>query len=421
MSGLSSKIDRSASSIPSSWKSVKLDNICSLVRDKVDPAEFLNVPYVGLEHLASGDPTLANWGDSTEVRSSKGLFNSGDVLYGRLRPYLDKAVVAPFPGICSTDILILRPKDGVVLPEVLVSILHTSTFLQHAVNTTTGTNLPRTRWSSIRQFEFRLPHLPEQRGIVRVLNTVRKAIDSTNAVIAASNQLKRSLIDYLFTYGPTPPDKSVAVEVTTTQFGSHPTTWTNARLGDLGTLDDGDWILKEFYAPSGVRLIQIADIGEGSFLDKSDRFISEKSAEELGCTFLTSGQILISRMASPVGRACIFPDIGGKAITAVDVAILTPNHDVIDQDFLLCFLNSHFNYEQCEMLAGGVTRKRISRSNLEKVFVPLPPQHEQVRIGATLGRLDKKIDAAINRRMILEELYRSLLQGLLMGRVRTKE
>jgi hypothetical protein len=85
--------------------------------------------------------------------------------------------------------------------------------------------------------------------------------------------------------------------------------WPTKPLAALGPLTDGDWILKENYVAGGVRLIQVGDVGEGEFIGKSSRFISLKRAKELQCSFLKTGDILVSRMPDPLGRACIFPGL----------------------------------------------------------------------------------------------------------------
>ena len=105
-----------------------------------------------------------------------------------------------------------------------------------------------------------------------------------------------------------------------------PLGWTQAEVKDLqgvsGLLCDGDWILSnDMETGNDVRLIQLADIGEGAFLNKSHKSISKNRSKELGCTILADGDILISRMAEPIARACILPKLELECITAVDVAI----------------------------------------------------------------------------------------------------
>lgn len=91
--------------------------------------------------------------------------------------------------------------------------------------------------------------------------------------------------------------------------------------GQTGIFCDGDWIEKKDQDDNGsVRLIQLADVGEGEFLNKSRRFVNEETAQRLNCTFLQKGDLLISRLGNPLCKACLFP-LEGRYITAVDVAV----------------------------------------------------------------------------------------------------
>ena len=112
-----------------------------------------------------------------------------------------------------------------------------------------------------------------------------------------------------------------------------PSGWAYAGLPDLissdGVFGDGDWIESKDQDQYGdVRLIQLADIGDGKYLDKSKRFLTHAKAIELGCTFLQRGDVLIARMPDPLGRACIFPGDSKEAVTVVDVCVVRgkPEH-----------------------------------------------------------------------------------------------
>ena len=110
--------------------------------------------------------------------------------------------------------------------------------------------------------------------------------------------------------------------------GMFHSTYQVTEMGKIGPLApmsiiDGDWIESKDQDPSGlVRLIQLADIGVNQFKDVSEKYINEETYKKLNCTALEKGDILIARLPSPIGRACIFPGIDNKSITAVDVAIL---------------------------------------------------------------------------------------------------
>ncbi len=176
--------------------------------------------------------------------------------------------------------------------------------------------------------------------------------------------------------------------------------WLRATLSSLGQLSDGDWILKENYKSEGVRLIQVGDVGVGKFIGKSSRHISLERAKELQCTFLKPGDILVSRMPDPLGRACIFPGFDYPAITAVDVTIFRPEPTKSRSRFINYFLNSKIWFDEVRRYATGTTRPRISRTQLEKMEVLLPPLGEQERIVKLLDEADelRKLRAQADRR-----------------------
>ena len=95
------------------WSSGTLESLCSLKKDVCDPSKSQANVYVGLEHIESGRFFIRSHGTPAQVISSKNCFDVNDILYGKLRPYLDKAAVAETEGICSTDILVFTPKDKI--------------------------------------------------------------------------------------------------------------------------------------------------------------------------------------------------------------------------------------------------------------------------------------------------------------------
>lgn len=161
-------------------------------------------------------------------------------------------------------------------------------------------------------------------------------------------------------------------------------------ISDEGIFTDGDWIESKDQDPNGdVRLIQLADIGVGRFLNKSKRFMTSAKAKELRCTFLKPGDILLARMPEPIGRACIFPGDSKKCVTVVDICIIRPNSGSIDNRWLVYLINSTgFNNSIIQYITG-TTRKRISRGNLSKIKINTPPLLEQKRIAKILDRADQ--------------------------------
>ena len=165
------------------------------------------------------------------------------------------------------------------------------------------------------------------------------------------------------------------------------TTLENTTRGE-GVFTDGDWVETKDQDPDGeVRLIQLADVGEGSYRDRSERYMNKETAARLNCTFLKNGDVLLARMPDPLGRACIFPGDLKPSVTVVDVCIVRPNSNCFDNSFLTIAINSSAFRRFVLEKATGTTRSRISRGNLAKFPIPIPPFQEQKRIVAKVDEL----------------------------------
>lgn len=152
---------------------------------------------------------------------------------------------------------------------------------------------------------------------------------------------------------------------------------------------DGDWIeSKDQDANGDIRLIQLSDIGDGYFVNKSKKFINEETARKLRCTFLRKDDILIARMPDPLGRACLFPfEENNKYITAVDVCILRPN-DKCNNRYLQYCLNSPEIRSIINRQKTGTTRERITRKKLGELEIPFPSLKVQQKIVDILDTAD---------------------------------
>ena len=157
------------------------------------------------------------------------------------------------------------------------------------------------------------------------------------------------------------------------------------RLKDVCTVfTDGDWIESKDQSEEGIRLVQTGNIGEGIYLEKEERakYISEDTFERLKCTEIFPGDILVSRLPEPVGRACIVPDKSERMITAVDCTICRPDETIISKEYLCYFMRSNAYYTRLLGNVTGTTRKRISRKNLGNIELNIPTKDVQRTIGS---------------------------------------
>lgn len=186
--------------------------------------------------------------------------------------------------------------------------------------------------------------------------------------------------------------------------------------GSPGLFVDGDWVESKDQDPTGsIRLLQLADIGDGGFLDKSDRWINEDAFSRLRCTELATGDVLIARMPDPLGRACLMPALEQRCVTVVDVAALRVDARTADNRWVMHTINAPQLRAEISAQASGTTRKRISRGNLGNLKIPFPPEAEQKRIAEKLDTVLIRV-VGVNTRLarvapILKRFRQSVLSA----------
>ena len=143
--------------IPEGWKAGKVSDIALNIRDGRGADDVPDDErYVGLEHFDRRRLTLWRCGSGSEVTSNKSGFQTGDLLFGKLRPYFHKVAIAPFAGVCSTDVLVIRPKSPDVACLVYLA-LSESAVIDFVTNASTGTRMPRTNWNTLASYRMAVP------------------------------------------------------------------------------------------------------------------------------------------------------------------------------------------------------------------------------------------------------------------------
>jgi len=191
-------VDSELGPIPRGWRVGSLGDVVAHVRDGVDPSAISpETPYVGLEHIPRKCAALDTWGTSADVESGKSKFKQGDVLFGKLRPYFHKVVIAPLDGVCSTDVLVLRPKSPGWFGFAFGHLFSTA-IVDHASAMADGTKMPRTSWADLNRYKFALPPEPVATrldGIVRpVFERIHCNVFESKSLAALRDALLPKLI-----------------------------------------------------------------------------------------------------------------------------------------------------------------------------------------------------------------------------------
>lgn len=353
-------------------KVTKFGDVVHEVKINVDrdnnPYEF----YIAGDHMDSEDLTIHRKGhfatDDVGPAFTR-IFKPGQILYGSRRTYLKKIAVADFEGICANTTFVLETKDNCVfLQSLLPFIMLSDKFTEWSVSHSKGSTNPYVLFSDLASYEFELPSLEEQSILSKKLWAAYRLKESYKRLLTATDEMVKSQFIEMF--------GGCANRI---------------KLSSLcSTFVDGDWIESKDQSELGVRLIQTGNVGNGFFKDKEDksRYISEETFDNLHCTEIYPGDILVSRLPDPIGRACIIPQGIGRTITAVDCTIIRLK-DIILPDYFITYTMTPSYAAQINEVTTGTTRRRVSRANLGNILIPCPSTAKQQQFVAIAKQADK--------------------------------
>ena len=179
------------------WNETLFVNCATLVSEKVSPSEMGDVPYIGLGHIDEDTLSLRSHGIASDVTSTKTRFKRGDILFGKLRPYFRKVIMAPFDGVCSTDIWVVRPLNGIDV-RFLFYKMASQEFVHVATQGSEGTRMPRAKWEFVSRMSCLIPPLPEQRAIAHVLGVLDDKIELSRQMNRTLEEMARALFKSWF-------------------------------------------------------------------------------------------------------------------------------------------------------------------------------------------------------------------------------
>jgi type I restriction enzyme S subunit len=181
------------------WETRRLEYFASIRNHKVLPSNVSpEMPCVELEHIGQGDGRLLARSTAKDSMSVKYSFQSGDVLFGRLRPYLRKFWLADCDGICTTEIWPLTVDPCQTVPSFLHILVQTDRFIDTA-SISYGTHMPRADWGVMRAFETRLPRVEEQQAIATVVSDIDAEIEALEHRRDKTRQIKQGMMQQLLT------------------------------------------------------------------------------------------------------------------------------------------------------------------------------------------------------------------------------
>ena len=397
-------------------ETTRIADMCDLIAEPVKPGARPDALYLGLEHLAPGRLVRIGGGKAFEMRSNTSAFQLGDVLYGKLRPYLDKAALADESGVCTTELLVLRAKANVD-PRFLAAAIHSPGFVEYAIAGTTGVQHPRTSWAHTRDFQMPAFTLYEQQGVADLLWLLHEAISQSEALVEEGQALKRAAMYTLFTRG-------LRGEVLKeTEIGPVPESWGVEAISSIANVKGGKRMPKGVSLTSedtGQPYIRITDFRDHGVETHQILFVPNDYESVISRYVISSDDVYIS-IAGTIGLVGQVPQILDGANLTENAAKITVANKNIAPRFLMYALASDACRTQIAQSTATNAQPKLALTRIEQISLPHPSSDEQQEIVDILDAIHRKIELGRRKRAVLEEMFKALLHKLMTGDIRVEE
>ncbi len=345
--------------------------------EKKKPVEEDRFTYLGLEHLDSGCLKVTRYGSDVAPIGEKLVMRKGDVLFGKRRAYQKKVAIAPFDGIFSAHGMVLRPREEVIDKDFFPLFISSDYFLDAAIKISVGSLSPTINWRDLKELEFELPNLEEQKRLAAVLWATNDTIEAYKRLISATDDLVKS--QFIEMFG----------DVHVNPFG-----WDVIKFGDACDILNGFAFKSKLYVDEGIRVIRITNVQKGYIEDSDPQFYSLSYECELSRYMLSGGDILLS-LTGNVGRVGLLPEEMLPAALNQRVACIRMKQgSPVSKMFLYSMINSDFFEADCIASSQGIAQKNMSTEWLKDYPVIIPPQSMQEEYVAFVRQSDKSKFAA---------------------------
>lgn len=348
------------------------------------------MPIVGLEHLIPEDVVLSLWDRDKENTFTK-MFRKGDMLFGRRRAYLKKAAQAPFDGICSGDITVIRAKEDRLIPELLPFIIQNDVLFDFAVGKSAGSLSPRVKWENLKNYKFELPPLPEQKKLAEALWSINDTLQAYQKLLIETDELVKSQFIEMFGLVDENPYEFPKISITDVcdfQGGSQP--------------PKKDWIQEE--KPGYIRMLQIRDFtqSEKDNIEYVKITNSIKTCKE--------EDVLIGRYGASVGK--ILTGLAGAYNVAIMKSI--PDLSKLNRTYLrYYFLSDEFQQYVLSASTSRAAQAGFSKEDLNRMHILIAPIELQKQFEGLVIQSDKSKFALQNAISAARETKRSIIADAL--------
>ena len=406
--------------VPENWVWVRLGAVCYASKEKSN--DFSNdIKYIGLEHLEK-DKGIVGFGSADKVKSTKNAFKEGQILYGRLRPYLNKHDITSFDGVCSTDILVFEATN--LIANVLVDkFFNLPFFIEYVVSNSKGINLPRVSEEIVLNTTFPLPPLSEQQRIVERIEELFAKLDEAKErlqEVADSFAVRKAAILH----------KAFTGELTKQwrrENGVSDESWEEKNLGDVCTVNPKKIDAKNLDDNLEVSFVPMAAVSD-VFGEIVNHEVKNLQDVRTGFTNFSEGDVIFAKITPCMenGKSAIVgPLVNDIGYGSTEFYVLRCKEELYNKYLYHMVRNTTFRAEAKAVMTGAVGQQRVPKTFLQEyqLLLPsLPEQHEIVRlIDALLARERAAQQAAEQALASIDLMKKSILARAFRGELGTNK
>lgn len=406
--------------VPENWVWVRLGAVCYASKEKSN--DFSNdIKYIGLEHLEK-DKGIVGFSSADKVKSTKNAFQEGQILYGRLRPYLNKHDIASFSGVCSTDILVFEA--SVLVANVLVNkFFNLPFFIEYVVANSKGINLPRVSEKTILNTTFPLPPLSEQQRIVERIEELFAKLDEAKErlqEVADSFAVRKAAILH----------KAFTGELTKQwrlENGVSDESWEDKLLGDVCTVNPKKIDAKNLDDNLEVSFVPMAAVSDvlGEIVNHEVKNLQDVRT---GFTNFSKGDVIFAKITPCMenGKSAIVgPLVNDIGYGSTEFYVLRCKEELNNKYLYHMVRNTTFRAEAKAVMTGVVGQQRVPKTFLQEYQLLLPTlseQHEIVRLIDDLLARERAAQQATEQALAsIDLMKKSILARAFRGELGTNK
>ncbi|MFP7285341.1 restriction endonuclease subunit S [Shouchella clausii] len=412
--------------VPGNWVWTRIGNIFTQVKEQIKPNGTES--YIGLEQLLKGGG-ITESASSKGIKSNKVVFKKNDVLYGKLRPYLNKHAIVNFDGVASTDILVYR-SNSKFRNLLLNYYLGLPMVVSYANENSNGINLPRVSPMTMNLLPFPLPPLNEQKRIADKVERLLNKIDEAKRLIEEAKEsfeLRRAaILDKAFRGELTREWRELRElpQVESKQDGPYklPQGWIWKKIGDLFHVQIGSTPSRknDEYWGGAFSWLSSGEI-QFNIINDSREYVTEKAINECRLKLAPKGSILFGMIGEGKTR-------GQVAILDIDsyhnqnTASIWVSETEIDSEYVYYWLLSQ--YTKNRQNSAGNNQPAYNKSRVKELFIPLPPLAEiKVMIHIIKGLMQKeiKVNELLELNITMDSIKQSILSKAFKGQLGTND